>query len=98
MVRRSAICRLVENADRLHTPEHLGGWLVTVAGRECLAILRRGRQEKGWDDEIAVTPDDRPGPEDRVIQAETDLRVRHAVRALRRGELIAHLFGDRQAS
>jgi DNA-directed RNA polymerase specialized sigma24 family protein len=35
--------RAFERLDRLRDPERLGGWLATIAGRECLALLRRAR-------------------------------------------------------
>jgi sigma-70-like protein len=32
--------RLAQHLDRIHTPEHLAGWLAAVANRECLRVLR----------------------------------------------------------
>lgn len=37
--------RLLENLARIEEPERLGGWLATVARRECLLVLRRSRRE-----------------------------------------------------
>jgi RNA polymerase sigma factor (sigma-70 family) len=37
--------RLLENLDRIQDPERLGGWLATVARRECLLVLRRSDRE-----------------------------------------------------
>ena len=37
--------RLVEHLGQIHDPERLASWLVTTARRECLRMLRRGRNE-----------------------------------------------------
>lgn len=50
--------RLVEHLGRLREPEHLGGWLVTTARRECLRVLARTGRELP-DDTAGV---DRAGP------------------------------------
>jgi RNA polymerase sigma factor (sigma-70 family) len=61
--------RLVENLGRLRDPEHLGSWLATTAGRECLRIIRRGSRET-WDVEerLAQRPDEvSPAPEETAV-------------------------------
>jgi RNA polymerase sigma factor (sigma-70 family) len=61
--------RLVENLGRLRDPEHLGSWLATTAGRECLRIIRRGSRET-WDVEerLAQRPDEvSPAPEQTAV-------------------------------
>jgi RNA polymerase sigma factor (sigma-70 family) len=37
--------RLVEHLGQINDPERLASWLVTTARRECLRLLRRGRNE-----------------------------------------------------
>lgn len=53
--------RLVENLGRIQDPERLGGWLSTVARRECLVVLRRSRREPPVGDErlLDIVPDQR---------------------------------------
>ena len=61
--------RLVENLGRLRDPEHVGSWLATTAGRECLRIIRRGSRET-WDVEerLAQRPDEAsPAPEQAAV-------------------------------
>jgi RNA polymerase sigma factor (sigma-70 family) len=70
--------------ERLHTvrdPSSLGGWLTTVARRECLALLARSRREAptGVADDQLVVED--PGPEALVL-AEARRAVAHAVTEL----------------
>jgi RNA polymerase sigma factor (sigma-70 family) len=49
--------RLVENLDRIHDPERLGGWLATTARRECLRhIGLRGREVMVEDDAFFEAP------------------------------------------
>lgn len=63
--------RLAENCHRIRNPEHLGGWLVTTAHRECLRILRRPTH-LSYADEAMVNPTDpAAGPEQRIIDADT---------------------------
>jgi RNA polymerase sigma factor (sigma-70 family) len=68
--------------ERLHTvrdPDSLGGWLTTVARRECLALLARSRREAPTgvaDDQLVM---DDPGPEAMVLAEEARRAV---VRAL----------------
>lgn len=88
--------RLAENLDRIHTPEHLGGWLATVVARECQRVAReRGRvvpvEDAGETDAAPV-----PGPEQRVVDRAVAGLVRAAVAALppRRRDLVRALFSD----
>jgi RNA polymerase sigma factor (sigma-70 family) len=71
--------------ERLHTvrdPDSLGGWLTTVARRECLALLARSRREAptGVADDQLVVED--PGPEAMVLAEETRRAVADAVTEL----------------
>ena len=92
--------RLAQNLDRIHTPEHLAGWLAAVASHECLRVLheatrtvvsRRGRVRR-----------DRPrhGPRaarrGRRDRAEVRATVDRAVATLppRRRALVLALFAD----
>jgi RNA polymerase sigma factor (sigma-70 family) len=83
--------------ERLHTvrdPESLGGWLTTVARRECLALLARSRRESptGVEDDQLVVQD--PGPEAMVLAEEARRAVAHAVTELpvKPRELVSVLF------
>ncbi len=90
--------RLAQHLDRIHTPEHLAGWLAAVANRECLRVLRdRAR--------TVVVPDvgpgdDDPGPEQVVVDEMERAELRAAVTAAlttlpaRRRELLEALFAD----
>lgn len=89
--------RLTQYAARLHTPEHLGGWLSTVATRECLAILRFNRARHADDDAVARVPDQASGPERCAIESETRRMVQAAVGDLsqRRQVLVLSLFANK---
>ena len=71
--------------ERLHTvrdPDSLGGWLTTVARRECLALLARSRREAPTgvaDDQLVV---EEPGPEALVLAEEARRAVADAVTEL----------------
>ncbi|GAA5118496.1 RNA polymerase sigma factor [Pseudonocardia adelaidensis] len=71
--------------ERLHTvrdPDSLGGWLTTVARRECLALLARSRREAPTamaEDQLVVQD---PGPEAVVLAEEARRAVAHAVTEL----------------
>src|SRR4051794_8089569 len=56
--------RLAQHIHRIHTPEHLGGWLATVIARECQSLLRRARRgapPRGGAGATPPTPQPRPG-------------------------------------
>jgi RNA polymerase sigma factor (sigma-70 family) len=71
--------------ERLHTvrdPDSLGGWLTTVARRECLALLARSRREAPTamaEDQLVVED---PGPEAVVLAEEARRAVVDAVTEL----------------
>ncbi|TWF75877.1 RNA polymerase sigma factor (sigma-70 family) [Pseudonocardia hierapolitana] len=71
--------------ERLHTvrdPDSLGGWLTTVARRECLALLARSRREAPTgvaEDQLVV---EEPGPLAMVLAEEARRAVAHAVTEL----------------
>lgn len=88
--------RLAENIGRIHTPEHLGGWLATVVSRECQKVGRERRRMvlvEGVGESDAAAE---PGPEQRAIDNELAGRMRVAVAALppRRRDLVLALFAD----
>jgi RNA polymerase sigma factor (sigma-70 family) len=88
--------RLAENIDRIHTPEHLGGWLATVVSRECQRVGReRGRVLLAEDAGVTDAAPE-PGPEQRAVDGDVAGRVRDAVAALppRRRDLVRALFAD----
>jgi RNA polymerase sigma factor (sigma-70 family) len=88
--------RLAENLHRIHTPEHLGGWLATVVSRECIRLLRHGSRSLLVEEPLATAPDPAPGPEDRVVDDELRAALRTALAALppRRRALMDALFTD----
>ena len=88
--------RAFERLDTLREPDRVGGWLATIARRECLAILRRSIREVTdglLDDDVRSTA---PGPEATVLAIEARGIVRRAVAELpvRRRALIGTLFGE----
>lgn len=89
--------RLAQNLDRIHTPEHLAGWLATVVSRECLRVLRgESRTVAVADTRLASRPDVEPGPEDVALDADTARDLRSAIDTLppQRRSLVRALFAD----
>lgn len=86
--------RALERIDTVRDPDSLGGWLTTVARRECLALLARSRRESptGVDDDQLVVED--LGPEAVVLAEEARRAVAHAVTELpvKPRELVSVLF------
>lgn len=87
---------LAENLHRIHTPEHLGGWLATVVSRECIRLLRHRSRALLVEEPLATAPDPAPGPEDHVVHDELRTALRTALAALspRRRALMDALFTD----
>jgi RNA polymerase sigma factor (sigma-70 family) len=72
----------VEQLQAVREPERFGGWLRTIAQRECLT-LRAGRRREHLDaraGEHVAEPE--PGPEDQAVRAELRRAVRTAVETL----------------
>jgi RNA polymerase sigma factor (sigma-70 family) len=93
--------RLAENIHRIQHPERLGGWLATTAARECLRILYQAqRTPLPTDALVDHLTDPTPGPEQRVIDAETAQTLRVLVAELppRRRKLLRELFTDHPPS
>ncbi|MGH3718033.1 MAG: RNA polymerase sigma factor [Pseudonocardiaceae bacterium] len=93
--------RLAENVHHVQFPERLGGWLVTVARRECLRILRRAtRAPNLCHSQPDTIADPATGPEQRVIDADTTRTLWNVVAelSLRRQILLRELFTDHPRS
>ena len=86
--------RAFERIGSVHHPDRLGGWLASVANRECLGLLRRARWETPDEDVSHDRADGEPSPEDVVLAQEACTAVRAAVAALtrRRREFVHALF------
>jgi RNA polymerase sigma factor (sigma-70 family) len=71
--------RMYEHLSEIRDPQRAGGWLTTVARRECLQVLRRGRREVVGLPADADRPDERgPQPERSAVQRSmNDLLWRH---------------------
>jgi RNA polymerase sigma factor (sigma-70 family) len=86
--------RAFERLDSIRNPDRLGGWLATIANRECLALLRRARWETPDETVAGDFPAGGPGPETLVLIEELRGAVQAAVAALpcRRRQLVQALF------
>ena len=62
--------RAMEGLPALREPERLGGWLRTIARRECLGVLRQTVVEEPCDIAAAAVPAAEPGPEALVVACE----------------------------
>jgi RNA polymerase sigma factor (sigma-70 family) len=70
--------RLVENLDRIHDPERLGGWLATTARRESLRHIRlRSRELPTAEDALFEAPSEDTAAE-RLITRERNTALRRA--------------------
>lgn len=91
---QNAWLHAVEQVGDLREPERFGGWLRTIARRECLTLWAQRRREllDGRLAENAVEPS--PSPEALVLVRESAEAVRAAVAALtrRRRILVETLF------
>ena len=91
--------RLAEHISSLRQPERVGAWLVTTAGRECLALLRRRRREVSLNDACFVEePASEPAsqPEAHVLRGEEEEMLWQAFSSLpdRHQILLRLLFAD----
>ncbi len=84
----------VESLATLRDPDRLGGWLRTIARRECLAVLRHTLVEEPSDAAAAGLLDGDPGPEACAITTDVSRAIAEAMGRLpRRGlRLIIALF------
>jgi RNA polymerase sigma factor (sigma-70 family) len=88
--------RLLTHGRRIQDPERLGGWLVTTARRECLAILRRSKRVTYRDETFDTIADSSASPEQRFLAGEEIRTVRGLVADLpaRGRTLLEALFSD----
>ena len=63
--------RALERLDTVRDPQCLGGWLATVARRECLALLARARRESPMELVDLAEAGLESGPEAAVVAADT---------------------------
>jgi RNA polymerase sigma factor (sigma-70 family) len=86
--------RAVESLSTLRDPERLGGWLRTIARRECLSVLRHTLVEEPSDAAVAGLVDGDPGPEAGAIGDEVSRAITEAMGQLpgRGRRLIVALF------
>jgi RNA polymerase sigma factor (sigma-70 family) len=90
--------RVIERLHTLRDPSCLAAWLVTIARRECLALLARARREQPYCDSADNLADITLGPEATVLLAEACGAVRVAVEELplRRRKMIKILYSERE--
>jgi RNA polymerase sigma factor (sigma-70 family) len=79
--------RAMEGLPTLREPERLGGWLRTIARRECLGVLRQTVFEEPCDIAAAAVPTAEPGPEAVVVAYEVGRVIT---------DVLAHLPGRGQ--
>ena len=79
--------RAMEGLPALRDPDRLGGWLRTIARRECLGVLRQNVFEEPSDIAAAAMPAAEPGPEAVVVACEVGRVISDAM---------AHLSGRGQ--
>lgn len=81
--------RALEQLAGLRRPERFGGWLRTIATRECLGVHAAGRRVH-LDSRVAEQiVESTPGPEEHALRAETRGAVRAAVDTLNgRGRVV----------
>lgn len=92
--------RAMEGLPALREPDRLGGWLRTIARRECLGVLRQTAFEEPSDIAAVGVPAPDPGPEAAVVACEVGRVLTDAMAHLtgRGRQLILALFFLPQAS
>ena len=71
--------RAMEGLPALRDPDRLGGWLRTIARRECLGVLRQTVYEEPSDTAAAGMPAVEPGPEAVVVACEVGRAITDAM-------------------
>lgn len=70
--------RAFEHLDEIRDPDRVSSWLVTIARRECLKLLRTGRREVPGLDQAEQRDDRSPHPEQAAVDARmNDLLWQH---------------------
>jgi RNA polymerase sigma factor (sigma-70 family) len=92
--------RAMEGLSALRDPDRLGGWLRTIARRECLGVLRQTVFEEPSDVAATVLAATEPGPEAVVVACEVGRAIADAMAHLpgRGQRLILALFYQPRAS
>ena len=90
--------RVIERLHALRDPNCLAAWLVTIARRECLALLARARRERPCCDNADNLADSAIGPEATILLAEAYSAVRVAVGGLpaKRQKMIEILYSQQE--
>lgn len=91
--------RLAEHLNRIEHPERVGGWLVTTARRECLALLKARHRFEPLAADAALS-DTRPEPIEVITREESIAEVAVAFARLtqRCRELLRRVVCDPDAS
>jgi|KBSSwiStaDraftv2_1062776.scaffolds.fasta_scaffold570358_2 RNA polymerase sigma factor (sigma-70 family) len=86
--------RAVEGLHSLRNPDCLAPWLITIARRECLALLTRARRERPHSSAADNLVEREPGPEAMVLLTEACGAVRVAMDGLpaKRRRLVEILY------
>ncbi len=71
--------RLFESPESIREPEHLGGWLKTVATREAWRAAGAERREVASGDALLSVEATGPTPEERAVRAEEVVWLRQAI-------------------
>jgi RNA polymerase sigma factor (sigma-70 family) len=95
--------RLAEHIHHVRQPERVGAWLATTAGRESLAVIRRGQRQVPSEESTlteALDDDVSDEPADRTLRAAESAELWRAFSALpARSQLMLRLlFADPQPS
>jgi RNA polymerase sigma factor (sigma-70 family) len=95
--------RLAEHIHHVRQPERVGAWLATTAGRESLAVIRRGQRQVPSEESTlreALDDDYSDEPAERTLRAAESVELWKAFSALpARSQLVLRLlFADPQPS